>query len=122
MKTLDNFYSAGFPAAAGYIHALLKTTPDHWEKHRAAIRLGSYGYGPALDDLLKIFQETPDASLRGTVRDGFQWFRDSDRVTKALTEIMENTDHESLRKDCRTALELVRLKAKFWRHPNKNDQ
>src|SRR5688572_12783710 len=77
--TLPRFYQAGLPAAAGYIHAILKSTPDPAEKHRAAIYLGSYGYAPALDDLLKVFKDTPDASLRGSVRQGFQYFTDSDR-------------------------------------------
>jgi hypothetical protein len=113
VQTLTCFYSAGLPAAAGYIHEIMKTTKDHYEKHRAAIYLGHYGYAPALDDLLKIFQEAPDASLRGTVREGFQWFTDSDRVTKALTEIMENAKDEGLRKECQTALQLVALKAAF---------
>jgi hypothetical protein len=89
VHTLTIFYSAGFPAAAGYIHEILKTTQDRYEKLSAVIRLGSRGYEPALDDLLKIFQETPDASLRRAVREEFQWFRDSDRVTKALADAGE---------------------------------
>jgi hypothetical protein len=112
--TLTRFYRAGFPAAAGYMHAILKATRDPGEKHSAAIYLGSYGYAPALDDLLKIFKETPDASLRGTVRESFQYFTDSDRVIRALTKIMENAKDEGLRKDCQTALERVGLKAE-WR-------
>jgi hypothetical protein len=114
VHTLTRFYRAGFPAAAGYMHAILKATRDPGEKHRAVIYLGSYGYAPALDDLLKIFKETPDASLRGSVRESFHHFTDSDRVTRALTKIMENAKDEGLRKDCQTALELVGREAD-WR-------
>lgn len=122
VHTLTRFYRAGLPAAAEYMHATLKSTRDPAEKLSAAIYLGSYGYAPALDDLLKIYKDTPDASLRGSVREGFQYFSDSDRVTKALTEIMENAKDEGLRKDCQTALELVRLKAEWRRVRNKGDQ
>jgi hypothetical protein len=107
--------SLAFTAPASRLpRDILKATRDPGEKHSAATYLGSYGYAPALDDLLKTFKETPDASLRGTVREKFQYFTDSDRVTRALTNIMENAKDEGLRKDCQTALELVALKAE-WR-------
>lgn len=114
VRTLTRFYRAGLSEAAGYIHARLKATRDPAEKHEAATYLGSYGYAPALDDLLEIFQDSPSTMLRETVREKFQYFIDSDRVTQALTEIMANAKDEGLRKDCQTALELVGIKAE-WR-------
>ena len=114
VTALTRFYRAGLPAAAGYIHGILKTTKDAGEKHTAVIYLGSYGYAPALDDLLEIFRNAKDPNLRLSVRECFQYFADSDRVTEALKEIRENASDESLRKECDRALELVRIKAE-WR-------
>jgi hypothetical protein len=114
VKKLTLFYRAGLLTAAGHIHRILKTTQDPREKHSAIIYLGGYGYAPALDDLLQIFKETTDANLRIDIREDFQWFADSEKVTKALNEIKQGTTDEGLRKECETALELVRLKAE-WR-------
>ncbi len=113
--TLTCFYSAGLPDAARYIHTILKTTQDPSEKHRAVIHLGSYGYEPALNDLLEIFKA--NTGLRSTVREKFPYFTDSDRVVRAITEVMDNTKDEALRKECQAALELVNLKAE-WRRQN----
>jgi len=95
----------------------LKTTQDPSEKHRAVIYLGGYGYEPALNDLLEIFKT--NAGLRSTVREGLPYFTDSDRVTKAITEIMDTSKDEALRKECQTALELVHLKAEWRRQYGK---
>ncbi|HSU54649.1 MAG TPA: hypothetical protein VLT36_11375 [Candidatus Dormibacteraeota bacterium] len=115
--TLTRFYRAGLLAAAGYIHSILKTTQDPSEKNCAVSYLGSYGYEPALNDLLEILKT--NAGLRSTVREGFAHFTDSERVAKAITEIMDNTKDEALRKECQTALELVHLKAEWRRQYGK---
>lgn len=122
VSSLTAFYAAGFHTAAGYMHDILITSPDEREKHRAVIYLGSYGYEPALDDLLRIFQETPDKGLRGSIREKLAYFTDSERVILALTNIMEGTTNEDLRKECRVALELVRLKAEWRKRQNEKNQ
>lgn len=120
--SLTSFYDAGFPTAAEYMHAILIASPDHPEKHSAAIYLGSYGYEPALDDFLTLFKETPDASLRRTIREKLAYFTDSERVTLALTRMMEETDKEELKQECQVALELVRLKAEWRNRQKEKDQ
>jgi hypothetical protein len=106
--TLSRFYQAGFSAAARYIHVVLKTTKDPSTLQQAEIYLGSYGYEPALNDFLEIFK------TNGAVKESFPNFTDSDRVSKAITEIMDGTQDEALKKECQAALELVHLKAD-WR-------
>jgi hypothetical protein len=120
IHTLTYFYDAGHTSAATYMHNILIATPDHSEKHRAAIYLGSYGYEPALDDFLRIFKTTSDDGLRGTIAGKFQNFSDSERVIAAIEEIRANTEDEGLLKACHRALEEVRYRAEVRKARSKD--